>query len=254
MSLLYLSPESYHNLIKLSVSDFGNSSRLNKATEKARSGPVTIGFLGGSVTIGYSPSGMLEENYPTQLCRMFTKKFGIEGQCNCVNFGLGSENSILGLAFAEDRLRKEKPDIVFVEYAINNGIDKLHMAAFESLITKLLRFESKPAVIPVIVCNAEYYTCSSYMELTAKHYALPAVNIYNVIKAGLENGLFEWSEYSSDYGHPTVNGHRLIADCIMELLEQFHGFVSVRGGFGDIALFFCVLLQNGSNLSVIIRN
>jgi hypothetical protein len=127
----------------------------------------------------------------------------------------------MGLALAEDRLRKEKPDIVFIEYAINNGIDKLHMAAFESLINKLLHFESKPAVIPIIVCNVEFYTCSSYMELTAKHYALPAVNIYHVIKTGLEKGIFEWSEYSCDYGHPSVNGHRLIADCIMELMEQF---------------------------------
>ncbi|HWT76977.1 MAG TPA: SGNH/GDSL hydrolase family protein [Mobilitalea sp.] len=219
MNRMDIPSDVYESLIHKAVSGNGNSTRIRKAIDKGKSEPVTIAFLGGSVTVGYTPYGMIDENYATLFCNYFSDKYCSNG-CTCINAGLPGPGSMMGLAFAENRVRDKQPDIMFVEFAVNNSMEKIQIIAFESLVDKLLEFPGEPAVIPIIVCSQDFYTCSSYMELVAQHYDLPVVNIYHLLKAGIEEGSFLWSDYSRDFGHPTLAGHRLIADCILRLFEN----------------------------------
>lgn len=223
MSLVQLTMEEYDEIISQAIS--GNSYRIKKAIEKAKNEKVTIAFLGGSVTMGYTPEGMIRENYAEVFCRSFAEKYCNYGY-NCMNTGVSGTGSMMGLAFTENKIRDTNPDIIFVEYAINNGLDKLQITSFESLIDKLLRFGSNPSVIPVIICNEELYTCSGYMELIARHYDLPVINIYHMMKICLERGSLEWRDYACDYSHPSVQGHKLIADCIIKLFDEIEAGAS----------------------------
>ena len=54
------------------------------------------------------------------------------------NYGFAGANSIFGLALTERFLREDLPDIVFVEYALNDASDNESRNAFEGLIRKLL--------------------------------------------------------------------------------------------------------------------
>lgn len=219
MSFLQLPPKDYHNLLHQAISDKGNIDRLQKAIEKAKTETVNLAFLGGSITAGYIPQGEISEKFVSLFSRYFSEKYcGKKGVK--VDTALCTVGAIMGLAQAEGRLRAAKLDIIFVELAINNGLDKLQIAYFESLIDKILNFESKPAVVLIIVCNQDFYTCSSYMELIAEHYDLPVANVYKVLKAGIENHLFEWKDYACDGAHPIEEGHQLIADCLIHLFER----------------------------------
>ncbi len=212
----------YRRLLPDVVTNRGNHARIQAAIRKAEDKPVTVAFLGGSVTTGYNPAGMIEENYGKLFCEYFQNKYSKNNDCICENHGFAAANSLLGLMIADLYVKNVRPDLVFLEYAINNGMDKISIASYESLAYKLLGMESRPAVIPVIVCNEDLYSCSGYMEKIARHYDLPVVNLYQVIRQGLAQGIMIWGEYSNDYGHPTSNGHRIIFEGIKQLFENIN--------------------------------
>lgn len=212
--------KQYEDLLNKSITQLGNSVRLHAALNKAKTDKVTIAFLGGSVTNGCCPTGITENTFGNVFCNYFSNTYCNGMECNNINASYSGTDSYMGLAFAELKVRKEEPDIVFVEYAINNAMDRASIISFESLIYKLMNWECKPAIIMVIVANSDYYTCSSYMEMVATHYQLPVINIYQLLKEGIEQGIIEWRDYSDDYGHPSDQGHQLIADCIIQLFDR----------------------------------
>lgn len=220
MSIEQIEKSKYKDMITRSFAGSGNFYRIEKALEKAANDTVTIAYLGGSVTQGYNPAGMIKESYATVISRYIKEKYCITGDCNYINEGHASTDAMHGLAFTEIKLKKVHPDLIFVEYAINNGMDRTYIATFESLVYKLLIMESEPAVIPVILCNEQFYTCSNYMKIVAGHYNLPTVNVNNSIRYGLDTNIMVWNDYANDCSHPTKDGHRLIADCIINLFEN----------------------------------
>jgi len=220
MSTMQNSSREYEDMICQSLTEYGSSDRLRKAMNKAQTDTLKIAFLGGSVTHGYTPNGMIAENYTVLVAKKITDNYCKDGNHIEVNTAASTTGSIVGLALAEGRLRDTEPDIVFVEFAINNAMDKLQIAYFESLIDKILHYDTQPAVILVILCMKDFYTCSSYMELIAKHYELPVANVYMALKMGIEQKVIQWECYSCDSSHPIEEGHKLIADCILQQLEH----------------------------------
>ncbi|MEO3944884.1 GDSL-type esterase/lipase family protein [Gorillibacterium sp. CAU 1737] len=175
-------------------------------------------FLGGSITSGYTPEGLLtDDNYPcrvTQACRSH-----IPGPIEMTNLGMSSYNSDMGLASAAMELERSTPTTVFVEFAVNNGFYKASADSFESLIRKLLLHDEAMAVIIVCTCLESGYTCEPYMAEIAQHYDLPLVSVKSAWEYGKEHGM-QWSDYSWDHAHPTSEGHRLLADAILHLLDE----------------------------------
>ncbi|MEM6886380.1 MAG: SGNH/GDSL hydrolase family protein, partial [Verrucomicrobiota bacterium] len=83
--------------------------------KKARSGkPVTVAYFGGSITAhqGWRPISFkgLQEMFP-------------ESEMEMVNAAVGGTGSIVGVFRADDDLIPSKPDLVFIEFAVNDGRD-----------------------------------------------------------------------------------------------------------------------------------
>lgn len=228
MNIGEYSKDRYLQIYELAVSNKGNCDRIQKAINKAENEAVTVAFLGGSVTEGYNPERRIINNYAKRFCSYFQEKYCKDSNCICVNQGLSATDSMLGLVFADNCIKKVNPDIVFIEYAINNSMDRTMIKTYESLIYKLLEMDSQPAVIPIIVCNRDFYTCSGYMETIAKHYNLPVINLYNVIKQGIDSGSMSWDQYSNDYAHPTEEGHRMIFEGILQLFEHIESMMDYK--------------------------
>ena len=73
---------------------------------------------------------------------------------NYVNAGLSGTPSVLGVVRAERDLFGEKqPDIIFIEFAVNDGGDQQYKDCYESLVKKCLDKENAPQWFFCLRCS-----------------------------------------------------------------------------------------------------
>ena len=93
--------------------------------------------------------------YVQQLAKWFEKTFlGLE--VHCVNAGIGGTNSVYGAARVQRDVLAHQPDLVVVEYAVNDstGIAKLD-ESYEGVLRQLLRGSPNRAVIELFFMHKD---------------------------------------------------------------------------------------------------
>ena len=86
--------------------------------QKLKSGkPATVIFLGGSITMGAKADKgrSYRELVGTWLSKTYPK-----AKIKLVNRGIGSTGSILGAFRFEEQILNEKPDLLFIEFCVND--------------------------------------------------------------------------------------------------------------------------------------
>lgn len=207
-------------MINNSLLTTGDTTRLKKVFEKAESGEeITVGYIGGSITEGIgapNTSDCYANLSYLALCDLFP-----DTTVNYVNAGLSGTPSILGLVRAERDLFSDKtPDIIFIEFAVNDGGEELYKECYENLVLKCLNKENQPAVVLLFTVLKNGYTCQENMSEVGKHYNLPMISVGNAINPMISNGYFEWEQYSDDESHPNGWGHELVKDFILNLYNK----------------------------------
>ncbi|WP_438432669.1 SGNH/GDSL hydrolase family protein [Gorillibacterium sp. sgz500922] len=175
-------------------------------------------FLGGSITQGYVPGGGVDTPYPRRVADWCRTRLPGGPELEQVNLGLAGYHSDMGLATAAKELDLLNPNLVFVEFAVNNGFDKASADSFESLIRRLLKHSPELSVVVICACLESGYTCEPYMADIALRYDLPVIGLKSALELGKSQGR-RWEEYACDNAHPSEAGHRLIADCLIRLFE-----------------------------------
>ena len=196
-----------------SLYSVGNTARTLDKIKKAKAGEkVTIGYIGGSITEGTSAGASL--CYAKRSYEYFAKTFGTGNNVSYVNAGLSGTSSVLGVLRAQRDLLSKNPDVIFIEYSVNDQGSIQYQKAFESLTKKCLMQENEPAVIILITRSESGGSCQQQMAAVAKNYNLPVISVDNAISNALKSGKMKWSDYASDQFHPHVSGHQLVADFI----------------------------------------
>lgn len=194
--------------------DIEKIAELSLANSGMRHNPLRkAAFIGGSVTQGYNPNENVTP-YPEIVKKRIEEI--TRNDLEILNIGISGTTSVMGILQTENQVNKFAPDIVFVEYAINEALTPKGTQAFESLIRKLLFLPCKPDVAIISVYNKDLYSCQEFMTLTAKHYNLPAVQLMNGLKPYIDDGKLAWEDYSPDLGHPTAFGHEIITECVVK--------------------------------------
>lgn len=207
-------------MLQKSLGSRGNNFRLKKFLEKVRAGEeVTVGFLGGSITEGYNAG--TESTFSALITDYLNTKYGNGSNVKCVNAGLSGTPSILGLIRSDRDLFYAEPDLVFIEFAVNDGQSQMDLNGFESLLRKTLSQPQEPAVIVLNSVTDEGYTCQDNMNAIAFQYGVPSVNVKTAIWPYIEAGTgdFKWSDWSNDGAHPNASGHLLYSQFIINLIE-----------------------------------
>jgi hypothetical protein len=135
----------------------GNNLRLKKVIDRARSGEqITIGTVGGSITEG-ALATKYEECWAVRFAAKFGELFGTNGGENVVlvNSGVGGTPSPFGyMRYGRDilgRIPQEDPDgypdLVVIEYAVNDWAEPTGCRCYESMVKEILQQPNEPAVI-----------------------------------------------------------------------------------------------------------
>ena len=197
-----------------------NITRLKNLMKRAANGEsLVIGFLGGSITQG-SLSSTPETCYAYLVYEWWKKSFP-NATFSFVNGGIGGTTSHYGGARAWKDVLCYRPDIVTVDFSVNDDANEFFEETYEGTLRRLLMAPSAPAV--VVLNNVFYDTgknAQEYHNRIADHYGIPHVSIKDTIFPDVESGKIVRADITPDNLHPNDKGHRLVADEICKLLDS----------------------------------
>lgn len=209
----------YYEMLERSVLSTGNNQRMKKVMEKAGNGEdVTLAYIGGSITYGYNAG--TTEVFAKLATDYFKENYATTGNVNYVNAGLSGTPSLLGLIRSERDIFEAKPDVVFIEFAVNDAQDMMNKSAFESLVRKALTQEQEPAVVLLFSMTEDGYTCQNTMQLVGMNYDLPMISVPNALNPELESGRMSWADWADDGSHPNKEGQKLYSEFIVHYFEK----------------------------------
>lgn len=195
-------------------------TRLKNLMKRAAKGEsLVIGFLGGSITQG-SLSSTPKTCYAYLVYEWWKKSFP-NAAFSFVNGGIGGTTSHYGGARAWKDVLCYRPDIVTVDFSVNDDANEFFEETYEGTIRRLLAAPSDPAV--VVLNNVFYDTgknAQDYHNRIADHYGIPHVSIKDTVYHDVESGKIVRADITPDNLHPNDKGHRLVADEICKLLDS----------------------------------
>jgi lysophospholipase L1-like esterase len=220
--------KAYQTMIERSLIQTGNAVRIMKAIKKAREGEnVTLAYIGGSITQGAGAIPIHKECYAYKSYHTFAKMFGTGDNVHYIKAGVGGTPSELGmLRFERDILRDGlQPDIVVVEFAVNDAGDETNGKCYESLVKKILRLPNQPAVVLLFAVFANDWNLQDRLSPVGKRYDLPMVSILDAVTPQFrlkkeEGRVISKNQFFYDVFHPSNAGHTIMADCLTNLFGK----------------------------------
>lgn len=190
---------------------------------------LNIVYLGGSITMGCDASS--EENrYVNLSVKWWNRKFP-DSQVEWFNAGIGATTSQFGVARAESHVLSKNPDLVFVEFSVNDDNTQMFMETYESLIRNLLK---APSVKAVLIINNLFYdngrNAQGIHNNIGMHYNLPIVSVRDYIYPEIMLGNINRADYTDDMLHPKNIGHKMIADLVCNMLDVEYDYYKKLGG------------------------
>lgn len=196
----------------------GQWGKIQAVMDRAAAGePVTVAFLGGSITQG-SLSSTPETCYAYLVCRWWQEKFP-NAKIAYVNAGIGGTTSQFGTARVGEDVLRHRPDFVLTEFAVNDDNTPHFRETYEGLVRSIL--QAGPALLLMNnVCYDSGDNAQDQHLPVAQHYGLPMVSMKPTIYASLQRGEMTNRDITPDDLHPNDAGHALVAQVICHLLEK----------------------------------
>lgn len=205
--------EYYEVMLKKSLVSVGNPNPMLDIMDRAKNGEeVTVAYIGGSITEGLTATP--NTCYAKLSYEYFAENYGNGDNVKYVNAGLSGTPSILGTFRLERDVLQYNPDIVFIEFAVNDGSEGTYQGAYEGIIRTVYERNPKAAVVLLFARTADGYTAQDYMKQIGEYYKLPMISYADGLTYMFDNGQMEWKDFSSDQSHPNGNGHKVVRDII----------------------------------------
>ncbi|MCD8354410.1 MAG: SGNH/GDSL hydrolase family protein [Clostridiales bacterium] len=226
-----LESQDYRDLVARSFLSGGNNHRLKAVLRKARAGEdVTVAFLGGSITQGAGAVPTQERCYARETFRRMQKRYGAGdgSHLHYIKAGVGgtpSETALLRYDRDITRNGTVQPDLVVVEFAVNDASDETEGVCYESLVKKILSQPNHPAVILLFAVFANDWNLKERLAPIGWRYQLPMVDLLEAVspqfsKNSDRHRVMTKRQYFYDVYHPSNLGHRLMSDCLLYLIDR----------------------------------
>ncbi len=211
----------------------------NALTKLRQGGEVRVAYFGGSITAaaGWRVKTLqwLQSKYP-------------QAKVVEINAAIGGTGSDLGVYRFQQDVLAHQPDLVFVEFSVNDGgaPPERIWRAFDGFLRQAWRQDPSIDFCFIYTFRVGYETdlrqgfcppAASADEMIAEHYGLPSVNVALKIVQLAEAGRLVYVpgrdaqgqplpvpagiiKFSDDGVHPLDEAHQVYADLIAEALEQ----------------------------------
>lgn len=212
----------------------GISNSLKKLSREKK---LTVGYLGGSITYGIGCSDVNTKSFRVLVNNWLSSSFS-GAEITHINAAIPSACSALGAYCVESDIIAHKPDLVFIEYALNDSYagskysSSDASAHMETVVRKIL--SANPACDIVFVYTTDsrrsmsvpFYETAVAHEGIAEHYKIMSINAGWQLRreTGLAtaeaNGQLSqrWLAYFTDACHPTDRGNSKYAELIIKAL------------------------------------
>lgn len=209
--------------------DYLQDCKIELKKEWPKNRTINLVFHGHSVPAGYFKTPVVNtfESYPFQLLKELKELYPY-AVINIIITSIGGENSISGEKRFEADVLVHKPDILFIDYALNDrsiGLDKSAEAwskmiekATKKRIKVVLLTPSPDQSINILDSNNDLEKHSLQVKTLAKKYGVGLVDSYERFKQKviLEDSI---SHYMSQVNHPNEKGNLMIANEIMKYFK-----------------------------------
>lgn len=188
---------------------------------------LTVAYIGGSVTDGYGSSNNATNSWVALLGEWFYTHYP-KVNFETVKRSIGGTGSYFSSFRYEREVAPYNPDLLFIEYAIN---DRYNGVTYEQVIRSsesIVRLANKhnPAIDIIYVLTFDTTTKDSdYIQLVAhrdvaEYYGYPCIKLADKFYPMLEDTGDEFSKYFKDSVHPNDNGYEFYAKQIISLVEN----------------------------------
>lgn len=187
---------------------------------------INLVFHGHSVPAGYfkTPDVQTLNAYPQQVLAKVKQAYPY-AVVNCIVTAIGGENAVSGAARFERDVLVHQPDVLFIDYALNDrgvGLEKAKQA-WSSMIEKALAKQIKVILltpspdtsVDILKDNNILEQHSRQIRQLAATYKIGLADSYTAFKLKVESGN-SIEDYMSQINHPNTKGHELIAEEIVK--------------------------------------
>ena len=187
---------------------------------------VRIAYLGGSITAA--------AGWRIKTREWFAKEFP-KASVSEIHAAIGGTGSDLGVFRLQRDALQHKPDLLFVEFAVNDGgaSPQRIWQAMEGIVRQTWQTDPRTDICFVYTYRVGYENdlaqgqcprAASAMEMLADHYAIPSVNVaLRIVELNRDGKLIFKSDeptpegvirFSRDGVHPLDAGHQIYTDVI----------------------------------------
>jgi lysophospholipase L1-like esterase len=196
----------------------GDPARLQRVLDKARRGePIVLGMIGGSITQRFHASSQ-ETCYASLVAAWWRKTFP-KAEITLVNAGIGATNSDYGALRVQRDVLSKHPDLVLVEFSVNDlGIERAG-EMLEGLVRQALNAPGEPAVVLFCMMVTDGSSAQDSHAKVAQYYGLPMVSYRDGLLPELRAHHLKSKDIATDTVHPNDRGHAYAAAFIDHLFE-----------------------------------
>lgn len=219
----YVTDDMYAEATKFLTPDL---TRLAAVMRKAERGEeITVASIGGSITEGYNATDRSKDCYAELMGDWWEERFP-ETKVNVVNRGVGGTSSYLGVHRVADEVLSLKPDLVVVEFSVNDGNDNFYEKSYDNLVRRIMKEEYNPAVMLLFTVQENGTSAQGNDSMIGFRYQLPMISYGGMVMKSIKDGELTWKDVSNDTVHPNDRGHATIGELFYNYFNNVYASLS----------------------------
>lgn len=188
---------------------------------------LTIGYFGGSITEADTDG----KSYRNLVTKWFRESYP-DAEITEVNAAIAGTGSYFGVYRCDRDLLAHNPDLVFVEYCVNDSGMSYYstIPSMETIYRKILKHNPTSDIICIITTTKDItdriekgieFESRSASIAVSHHYGIPSIDVGSVMYSEILKNGGDYLQYTDDTIHPNALGHKVYADCIISHLTGY---------------------------------
>lgn len=191
---------------------------------------LTIGYFGGSITEGAGASDASKTSWRGATFNWFAENYP-DCEIKQINAAIGGTGSSLGIFRCERDLLSKRPDLVFIEFSVNDGLGDYNeiLANSETIVKKIYAANPYADIIFVhtttksiserIAQGGDFIARSAHSAVMYR-YGIPQIDMGEILRNRVIESGGDWSLLTRDGCHPNDDGYALYTTAVISFLSE----------------------------------